>query len=109
MKSTPVDSKMVCIQRAFINTYSLIELNAFEGMLGNSFFIAILIATAVVQAIFVEFGSDFTSTSKLNWWKWFVCLGFGLLELPIGFLCRLIPIESILSETSWKQLEDMSA
>jgi hypothetical protein len=80
------------------------EIDVFSGILKNRFFVGILIATAIVQAIFVEFGGDFTSTKKLIYWEWFICIGLGALELPVGVLVRLIPVENI--ETR-KSLEDM--
>jgi len=71
------------------------ELNAFSGMFSNKFFVGILVATAIVQAIFVEFGAEFTSTTKLIYWEWFVCILLGALELPLGVLVRLIPVENV--------------
>lgn len=71
------------------------ELNAFSGMFSNRFFVAILIATAIVQAIFVEFGGEFTSTTGLIYWEWFVCILLGAIELPLGVLCRLVPVDNV--------------
>jgi len=71
------------------------EKNCFKGFLDNKFFVGILIITAGIQALFVEFGSDFTETVHLEWWKWFICIGLGALELPLGFLIRFIPIDNI--------------
>lgn len=71
------------------------EKNCFKGFFDNKFFVAIIIGTSGIQAIFVEFGSDFTQTEHLNWWKWLMCIGIGALELPVGFLLRFIPVDSI--------------
>jgi Ca2+-transporting ATPase len=90
------------------------EKNAFEGIHRNTFFIVILIATAAVQAIFVEFGGDFTETTHLVYWEWFICIILGAIELPIGVLVRYVPIENLesvptaSSEKFDAELEDVS-
>jgi len=50
------------------------------------------IATFGVQVLFVEVGGDFTSTSHLTYYEWFICMALGMLEIPIGLLSRFIPV-----------------
>lgn len=82
------------------------EKNCFQGFFDNKFFVIILIGTAGIQAIFVEFGSDFTQTEHLVYWKWFICMGLGALELPIGFLIRFIPLENVDANPTMEEFGD---
>jgi len=68
------------------------ELNMFSNIFKNKFFMIIGIATFGVQVLFVEVGGDFTSTSHLTYYEWFICMALGMLEIPIGLLSRFIPV-----------------
>jgi len=69
-------------------------LNVFSGVFTNPIFVGILIATAVMQAFIVEFGGNFLETTHLNSAQWGICLLLGSLSIPLGFIQRMIPVES---------------
>jgi len=68
------------------------ELNMFANILKNRFFIIIGFITFGVQVLFVEVGGSFTSTSKLLYYEWFICIALGLVEIPLGVALRFVPI-----------------
>lgn len=43
----------------------------------------------------------------LTYYEWFICIGLGALELPIGVALRFIPIEEIEPPASELELGDM--
>ncbi|KAJ6231027.1 cation transporting atpase [Anaeramoeba flamelloides] len=64
----------------------------FKGMFNNKIFVAIVVITAAVQAVVVEVGGSFFSTTGLTWQEWITCVAIGLFSIPVGFLLRLIPV-----------------
>jgi len=68
------------------------DLNVFAGFFTNPLFLTIIILTIVVQALLVEFSGDFANCVPLTGVEWLICLGIGVLSLPIGFLLRFIPV-----------------
>lgn len=68
------------------------DLNVFDGLLSNWIFITIVAVVILGQALIVEFGGEFTSTTHLDWQYWLSCVGLALLEIPLGFIIRLIKI-----------------
>uniref|UniRef100_A0A6B2KX24 Calcium-transporting ATPase n=1 Tax=Arcella intermedia TaxID=1963864 RepID=A0A6B2KX24_9EUKA len=71
-----------------VNTH----LNVFEGILTNPIYCGIILITAVVQALIVQFGGGAIKTLPLDWIQWFYCVGISYMALPYGFLLRLIPV-----------------
>ena len=67
------------------------RLNVFRNIHRNWWFISIFIATAIIQALVVQFGSFAFQTVPLDGAAWGISIGIGLLSLPIGVLVRLIP------------------
>jgi len=72
------------------------KLNVFSGVHTNVIFVGVVIFTALLQALLVQFGGSFVETVGLDITQWGICIALGLGSLPIGFLGRLIPIESLL-------------
>jgi len=68
------------------------ELNMLKGIRFSYLFISIFFITAVVQAIIVEFGGEFSKTTHLNGATWGVCIALGFLSIPVGVLLRFIPV-----------------
>lgn len=58
----------------------------------NKFFLIIIVVIIAGQALIVEFGSTFTSTTPLNVEEWFSCIGLAFLMWPLGLITRLIPM-----------------
>jgi len=68
------------------------EWNVFSGLWTNYVFVGVIIASAGIQAIIVEFGGAAINTNHLDWREWLVCLFIGFLSLPWGLLLRFIPV-----------------
>jgi len=68
------------------------ELNMFSGFFTNWIFITVMAITVVVQALLVQFAGVWAQTYPLNFHEWIVCIGLGLLSLPIGVALRFIPV-----------------
>ncbi|GAM26529.1 hypothetical protein SAMD00019534_097040 [Acytostelium subglobosum LB1] len=68
------------------------KINPFKGMFNNPIFIIVLIATVIIQVIFVTFGGSATSTDPLSIQEWAACIITGVVALPWGLMLRLIPI-----------------
>lgn len=68
------------------------DINVFRGIFKNFIFAAVILGTILVQAILVELGGSFTSTTSLPWDKWLTCVGLGALSIPVGLLIRFIPV-----------------
>ncbi|KAJ6246275.1 calcium-transporting atpase [Anaeramoeba flamelloides] len=67
------------------------EANIFKGIFNNMIFIGIWVGIIIIQAIVIEFGGSFFSTTHLNTFEWGVSTFLGLLSIPLGFVFRLIP------------------
>jgi len=74
------------------NARKLEKKNVFEGIFKSKLFLGIIGVTLVLQVVMVEFLKKFASTERLNWREWIVCIGFGAVSWPIGFLVKLIPV-----------------
>ncbi|GMH17940.1 hypothetical protein Nepgr_019781 [Nepenthes gracilis] len=68
------------------------QLNIFEGVQRNRLFMGIVGITLILQVIIIEFLGKFTSTVKLNWKMWLVCIGIGFISWPLAVLGKLIPV-----------------
>lgn len=62
--------------------------NVFRGLHKNAMFAGIILLSAGVQAIIVEFGGMFTKTTGLTGWHWLYTILMGAIALPLGFLMR---------------------
>ena len=75
-----------------VNVRSMERVNVFSGLLSNRIFVGVLLATAVVQFIIVEFAGDFAQTIHLSWRYWIASLIIGFVSMPIAALAKLIPV-----------------
>lgn len=66
--------------------------NIFSGLHKSYIFIGVLVVSAGLQAIIVEFGGAAFKCTGLSWDQWLFCIAIGALELPLGFLLRMIPV-----------------
>mmetsp|Transcript_8369 Transcript_8369/g.12165 ORF Transcript_8369/g.12165 Transcript_8369/m.12165 type:complete len:1278 (+) Transcript_8369:130-3963(+) len=81
-----------------INTRKLHdEINVFEGMCDNAWFVTIWIVSMGVQVLItqlVNYNEDGYNkvfyTTQLDWFQWCVCLGLGMGALLWGILMRII-------------------
>ncbi|CAK9205637.1 unnamed protein product [Sphagnum troendelagicum] len=58
------------------------------------------------QVLIVEFAGNFTSTVKLDWQMWILCLVLGVLSMPLAMLIKLIPVPDapfITYLTPWRE------
>jgi len=69
-------------------------LNVFAGVFKNGIFVSIIVVTVILQALIVEFGGAFVETHPLTAPQWAVCVLLGFLSVPLGFLQRLLPVDS---------------
>ena len=80
------------------------EFNVFAKFFDSPWFTIILIFTAALQCFMVEVGGDFVGTNGLEWRGWLITIAIGALALPVGFLTRLINVDSL--EAKYGQLSD---
>ena len=66
--------------------------NIFSGLFQSYIFIAVLVISAGLQAIIVEFGGAAFKVEPLSWDQWLFCIAIGSLELPIGVFLRTLPV-----------------
>jgi len=71
------------------------SLNVFSGLFKNFIFVGIIIATIAIQVVIIEFGGSFIETTRLTLSQWGVCVLLGFLSIPLGFVQRLIPVETL--------------
>ncbi|PVU94582.1 hypothetical protein BB561_002417 [Smittium simulii] len=65
--------------------------NCFKGLTKNNFFMVILIGSAIVQVIIVEYANVIFQTRKLTAAQWAYCIIVGFIALPVGLITRLFP------------------
>ncbi|GAB4838302.1 Calcium-transporting ATPase 10, plasma membrane-type [Ancistrocladus abbreviatus] len=68
------------------------QMNVFEGVLRNHLFMVIVGLTLILQIVIIEFLGKFTSTVRLNWKLWLVCIVIGFLSWPLASVGKLIPV-----------------
>ncbi|KAK3411184.1 hypothetical protein EUGRSUZ_J03161 [Eucalyptus grandis] len=56
------------------------EINVFSGVTKNHLFMGIVGMTLILQIIFIEFLGKFTTSVKLDWKQWLLCVGIGFLR-----------------------------
>jgi Ca2+ transporting ATPase len=68
------------------------ELNVFEGIMRNNYFVVIWVSTIVLQCVFAEVGGDFVGCSNkgLDGTQWIVCFCIGVSVIPMQFIFNLI-------------------
>jgi magnesium-transporting ATPase (P-type) len=69
------------------------DLDIFDNLLKNQWFMSIIIFTAIGQYYIVEYGGDFVRTTSLTNEMWLRCISLAALSLPLGGLMRLVPVE----------------
>jgi magnesium-transporting ATPase (P-type) len=65
--------------------------NIFSNLHKSYIFIGVLVVSAGLQAIIVEFGSSAFKVRPLSWDQWLFCIAMGTIEIPVGFLLRALP------------------
>lgn len=66
------------------------ELNVFDGILSSPIFLAVILITALFQAIIINFLGFFFKVVPLNWTEWLVTMAIGAGAFPVSFITRLI-------------------
>jgi magnesium-transporting ATPase (P-type) len=69
------------------------EVNPFKGVFTNVTFLVVSLFTAGFQILFVEVFGKFASTTPLPWNHWLVTIALGFIGVPIGMLCRFVPVK----------------
>ncbi|RYQ86267.1 hypothetical protein Ahy_B10g105947 isoform B [Arachis hypogaea] len=91
-KTLIFDAFVLCQIFNEFNARKLDEFNIFKGVTRNYLFMGIIGLTVVLQFIIVEFLGKFTSTVRLNWKQWFICVIIGFISWPLGCFGKLIPV-----------------
>merc|ERR1712166_752618 len=86
------------------NCRTIKEMNVFSKFFDSPWFSLILIFTAALQCFMVEVGGDFVGTNGLEWRGWLITIAIGALAIPVGFLTRLINVDSL--EAKYGQISD---
>ncbi|KAL0354392.1 UNVERIFIED_CONTAM: Calcium-transporting ATPase 9, plasma membrane-type [Sesamum radiatum] len=68
------------------------EMNVFSGVTKNRLFVGIVGATCVLQIIIINFLGKFTSTVRLNFQLWVVCVFIGIISWPLAVVGKFIPV-----------------
>ena len=71
------------------------EINIFSGLMSAPLFLAIIVATVVIQYVCVQHVGAFMNCVPLNTDCWIKCLQFSIVPLPLGVLLRLIPVKEV--------------
>lgn len=66
------------------------EMNIFEGIMTNPYFLIIVAVSGGVQAMMVELFGPFANTTHQTWQMWLLAIGFGCGSFPMGFVLRFI-------------------
>ncbi|KAF9059412.1 Ca-transporting ATPase [Rhodocollybia butyracea] len=69
------------------------NLNIFEGVLNNWYFIAITLIEIVVQVLIVFVGGAAFQVTPVDGKIWGISLALGIVSIPLGALIRLLPNE----------------
>nr|CCA14985.1 plasma membrane calcium ATPase putative [Albugo laibachii Nc14] len=67
------------------------EVNIFDGITKNRFFIYLAVLQVVMQIVLVEWTGRFFNTVSLSAVQWLACVVLGCLSLPIGLALRCVP------------------
>ncbi|EPS71825.1 hypothetical protein M569_02931 [Genlisea aurea] len=68
------------------------EMNVFSGVLKNRLFVGIVGTTLVLQIVIVNFLGKFTSTVRLDFPQWIICIVIGIISWPLAVVGKLIPV-----------------
>ncbi|KAK7329119.1 hypothetical protein VNO77_23265 [Canavalia gladiata] len=68
------------------------EFNIFKGVTKNYLFMGIIGLTVVLQIVIIEFLGKFTTTVRLNWKQWIICVVIGVISWPLAVIGKLIPV-----------------
>lgn len=68
------------------------EFNIFKGVTKNYLFMGIIALTVVLQIVIIEFLGKFTTTVRLNWKQWLICVIIGVIGWPLAVIGKLIPV-----------------
>merc|ERR550539_1814258 len=68
------------------------EWNVIDGFFDNSMFSIILVLTAVLQFLIVQFADDWASTISLNVQQWAFCVVVGTVSFPIAQIALWVPV-----------------
>lgn len=74
------------------------EYNIFYLIHKNCYFIVLIIAECLLQAVLIEFGSSAFSTAYggLTIQQWGVCIGFSLLAFLVSIILKLVKLEILI-------------
>merc|ERR1712166_1014151 len=103
-KTTVFNAFVFCQFFNEINCRTIKEFNVFAKFFDSPWFTIILIFTAALQCFMVEVGGDFVGTNGLEWRGWLITIAIGALAIPVGFLTRLINVDSL--EAKYGQISD---
>ncbi|RKP14304.1 hypothetical protein BJ684DRAFT_6008, partial [Piptocephalis cylindrospora] len=67
------------------------RLNVFAGIHRNPWFISVLLLTAILQVVIVQWGGQAFQTVPISGAAWGVSIALGFLSIPVGVIVRLIP------------------
>ncbi|KAI9122795.1 hypothetical protein K1719_005684 [Acacia pycnantha] len=98
--SDPTKVKNTLIFNAFVlcqvfnefNARKPVEKNIFRGITKNYLFIGIVVFTVILQIIIIEFLGKFTSTVRLNWQQWLICVIIGIISWPLALFGKFIHV-----------------
>ncbi|XP_054806665.1 calcium-transporting ATPase 8, plasma membrane-type-like isoform X2 [Prosopis cineraria] len=68
------------------------ERNIFKGVTKNYLFTGIVALTLILQILIIEFLGKFTSTVRLNWKQWLICVIIGVISWPLALIGKFIPV-----------------
>lgn len=72
-----------------LNARNMEDLNVFRGLLTNQIFVSVILFTAIVQALIINFAGYFAQTVPLDYKLWFATLIIGVTTMPIAMAVKL--------------------
>ena len=70
------------------------EFNVFHGFFSNYYFLAILVGTACLQILMIQFGAEAFAvvSGGLSWSRWGVCIALGAGSLPVQQVVNVVRV-----------------
>lgn len=71
------------------------DIHIFRNILQNRIFLFVLVLSASLQFLIVEFGGTVFRTQIISWSDWLICIAFGFGSIPVGFLVRMLAPDEV--------------
>ncbi len=82
------------------------EVNPFEGVISRSINLVRVFGIIILFQIFaVEVAGSFMKTTNLRWDEWLITIAIAIIELPLGFIPRLVPVSNTVPDVIVEKMD----